>query len=187
LASLVTLPAERQDKGVATALAMDIWEALVFSRLAAVASHGSLGYALAQSRDTDSWLDDIVAALVGQSNHNKSTALRRQGIYPVDTYLDANRLSKTVREQGKGKPKRTNDPNKAKETREAKNKVKMEYIQEHAFPLPKLKKGRKKTASASRGSDSGGAETEEERLLTHLYHYRTTSRVRKTGREIDED
>ena len=57
----------------------------------------------------------------------------------------------------------------------------MKYIQEHAVPLPK--KAGKKTGPAS----GGRAETEEERLLTHVYHYLSQTRERKAGRQSDED
>ena len=57
----------------------------------------------------------------------------------------------------------------------------MKYIQEHAFPLPK--KAGNKTGPAS----GGRAETEVERLLTHLYHYLSQAREREVGRESDED
>ena len=59
--------------------------------------------------------------------------------------------------------------------------MKMKYIQEHDFQLPK--EAGKKTASES----GGRAKTEEERLLTFLYHYLSEARKRGAGKESKED
>jgi hypothetical protein len=51
-------------------------ERLLLTRLAAVASPVSLGYALVQSDETDTWYHGIVSALVGQSTVNKGATLK---------------------------------------------------------------------------------------------------------------
>jgi hypothetical protein len=82
-------------------------------------------------------------------------------------------MSKAAR----GKPKRSNDPIKQKESHETMISAKMQYIKENTFPVPKSKN--KKPTSDSGGSAGGGSETEEERLLTHLYHYLRTGHLSK--------
>ena len=81
--------------------ARDTWEGLLLTRLAAVASPGSLGYALVQSGETDSWYHSIVAALVGQSKIVKGATLKTRGIHADLTWKLANSMSKAAR----GKPK----------------------------------------------------------------------------------
>ena len=120
---------------------------------------------LVQSDETDSWYHGIVATLTGQTKDNKDTTLKTRGILPELTWMFTNSISKAARV----KPQRSNDPTKQNESQEDTNSTKMQCIKENAFPLPKNKS--RKPTSASGGSAGGGSETEEERLLTHLYHY----------------
>ena len=163
---------------------MDAWEEVLFTRLAACASPGGLGHALVQSRDLNSWLDAIAADLMGLSSIDKSIALKEQGIYPRATYTVAISLLSAANRQGKPKAPHSHNPNTVKERKETENKAKMKYIQEHAFPLMA---GKKKAGKTTGPPTVGRAETEEERLLTHLNHYRSLASIREAGRESDED
>ena len=124
-----------------------------------------------QSGETDSWYHGIVAALTGKWKVNTGATLKTRGIHDALTWSLANKMSKAAR----GKRQKSNDPTKTKESQAAAHSAKMQYIKENAFTLPKSKG--KKPTSASGGAAGGGLETEEERLLTHLYHYLREGRL----------
>jgi hypothetical protein len=69
--------------------------------------------------------------LVGQTIVNKGANLKTRGIHPDLTWKLANSMSKAVR----GKPKRSNDPTKQKESHEAMLSAKMQYIKGKCIPL----------------------------------------------------